>query len=74
MPRGEKLLKFLAGLMVDRFYGSVTIKFEAGKVTHVEMETKRVWCYRELPEQVPEPSRTLHDGQTLDARSPGPLQ
>ena len=28
--RGERLFRFLAALMVDRFYGSVTIKFEVG--------------------------------------------
>jgi hypothetical protein len=49
MPRGEKLFTFLARLMVDRFYGSVTIKFEAGKVTHVTSESTRTWKYRDLP-------------------------
>lgn len=43
MPKGEKLLKFLVGLMLWRFYGTVTIRFESGKVTHVETETYRVW-------------------------------
>ena len=51
MPRGEKLFRFLAKLMVDRFYGSVTIKFEAGKVTHVGTETRRAWQYRDLPDE-----------------------
>ena len=51
MPRGEKLLKFLASLMLREFYGTVTIRFEAGKVTHVETETRRVWQYKELPEE-----------------------
>ena len=42
MPRGEKLLEFLAKPMVDRFYGSVTIKLRVGRATHVETETRRV--------------------------------
>jgi len=46
---GEKLFKFLARLILDRFYGSVTIKFEHGKVTHVETETRRMWEYGSLP-------------------------
>jgi hypothetical protein len=47
--RGEKLLKSLAGLMVDRFHGSVTIRFESGKVTHVGAASKRMWAYKSLP-------------------------
>ncbi len=31
MPRGEKLFRFLAALMLDRFYGTVTIRFEAAR-------------------------------------------
>lgn len=50
MPRGEKLFKFLVGLMVRGFYGTVIIGFEAGKVTHVATETRRVWLYRNLPD------------------------
>ena len=56
MMVGERLFKFLARLILEKFYGSVTIKFEAGKVTHVETETRRTWQYRDLPEagsQVP---------------------
>ena len=49
MKVGEKLFKFLAGLILDQYYGSVTIKFEAGKVTHVETETRRTWQYKDLP-------------------------
>ncbi len=47
----EGLLRFLASLVLDRFYGAITIRFEAGKVTHVETETWRVWQYKDLPEQ-----------------------
>jgi hypothetical protein len=36
MPRGEKLFRFVASLMLRDFYGTVTIRFESGKVTHVE--------------------------------------
>ncbi|GAG00875.1 unnamed protein product, partial [marine sediment metagenome] len=51
MQRGERPFRLLANLMLRRFYGSVTIKFEAGKVTHVETETRRVWQYKDLPEE-----------------------
>jgi len=51
MTVGEKLFKFLARLILDRLYGSVTIKFEAGKLTHVETETRRSWRYRDLPDE-----------------------
>ena len=49
MKTGEKLFHFLARLILDRFYGSVTIRFESGKVTHVETETRRMWRYKDLP-------------------------
>lgn len=49
MRVGEKLFRFLAKLILDKFYGTVTIRFENGKVTHVETETRRMWEYRELP-------------------------
>ena len=49
-PRGKKLFRFLAGLMLRDFYGAVTIRFEGGKATHVELQTRRSWEYRELPE------------------------
>jgi len=50
MSTGEKLLKLLAHFVFQRFYGTVTIRFEGGKVTHVESETRRTWQYKELPE------------------------
>ena len=62
---GEKLFKFLARLILERFYGSVTIKFEAGKVTHVETETRRAWAYKDLPN---EPGRTPPQGKAGAAR------
>ena len=49
MKTGEKLFHFLARLILDKFYGTVTIRFESGKVTHVETETKRMWRYKDLP-------------------------
>ena len=51
MRPGERLFKFLARLILDGFYGSVTIKFEAGKVTHVETEARQHWQYKDLPDQ-----------------------
>ena len=53
MPRGEKLLRFLASLMMRDFYGSVTIRFESGKVTHVEVQNRRMWEYKSLPSSPP---------------------
>ena len=50
MKVGERLFKSLPRLMLDRFCGSVTIKFEAGKVTHVETETRRTWRRQGLPD------------------------
>ena len=49
MKTGEKLFHFLARLILEKFYGSVTIRFESGKVTHVETETRRAWQYKDLP-------------------------
>jgi hypothetical protein len=53
---GEKLFKFLASLILRRFYGTVTVKFEGGKVTHVETETRRHWQYQDLPEAFSDPA------------------
>ena len=50
MKKGEKLFKFLASLILREFYGAVTINFEEGRVTHVEMETRRTWKYHDLPD------------------------
>ena len=49
MTACDKLLQFLRDLALDQFYGTVTIKFESGKVTHVETETRRHWQYKDLP-------------------------
>ena len=49
MKTGEKLFHFLARLILDKFYGSVTIRFESGKVTHVDVETHRSYRYSDLP-------------------------
>ena len=51
MRKGEKLVRFLASLIFRKFYGRVTIPFEARKVTHVKTETRRIWRYQDLPEE-----------------------
>jgi hypothetical protein len=61
LKRGERLFKFLAGLILDRLYGSVTIKFEHGKVAHVEQETRRLWQYKDLPD----PASTCGGGDAV---------
>jgi len=50
MKTGEKIFHFLARLILAKFYGSVTIRFECGKVTHVETESRRAWQYKDLPQ------------------------
>ncbi len=55
MPRGETLRKFLASLMLHGFYGSAIMRMEAGKVMHVETEKRRIWQYKDLPQEVSEP-------------------
>jgi hypothetical protein len=50
MAGGKKPFRFIAGLMLDRFYGTVTMRFESANVTHVETETRRTWQYKGLPE------------------------
>ena len=51
MARGGKLPGLLASLILREFYGMVTIRFEAGKVTHVETETRRTWQCTEPPDE-----------------------
>ncbi len=51
MKTGEDLFRFPASLMLQRFYGTVRIRSEGGKVTHVETETQRTCRYRDLPRQ-----------------------
>ena len=58
MPRGEELLRFLGSLMVRDFYGTVTIRFEAGMVTHVETQTRRTCEYGDLPDSASEARST----------------
>ena len=50
MKKGEKLFRFLASLILREFYGSVTIRFERGNATHVDLKMQRTWEYAELPE------------------------
>ena len=35
----------MISLMVRCIRSSITIRFESGKVTHVETETRRMWQY-----------------------------
>ena len=42
MLRGEKLFKFVASLVLHHFYRTVTMRFESGKVTRLETETRRM--------------------------------
>lgn len=34
----DKTLALMQQLQSDRFYGAVTVKFEAGKITHIRLE------------------------------------
>ncbi len=61
MPRGQKLLKFLASLMLDSFHGVVIIRIEAGKVTHVETETRRSRQNKDLPRETAGASGLAHN-------------
>ncbi len=61
MRVGEKLFKFLARLILYKFYGSVTIRFEHGKVMHVEIETRRMWEQKGLPVQASGKKEMSHD-------------
>ena len=51
MPKGERLCRFLASVMLHQCHGIAIILFEGGKVTHVETETRRTWQYKDLPEE-----------------------
>lgn len=55
----DKIFTFLRRLFTERFYGTVTIKFECGKVTHVETETRRSWQYKDLPVEKEESAKNL---------------
>ena len=46
----DKLFRFLKKLFSEKFYGSVIIKFENGKATHVEMNSTRKWEYKDIPD------------------------
>ena len=75
MRVGEKLFKFLARPILEKFYGTVTVRFENGMVTHVETEARRLWQYNGLP--VVGNVRLMCDGDGLmgaGARQPGRLQ
>ena len=66
MLRGEKLFTFLASLILRKFYGTITIRFEGGKVTHVTTESRQTWQYRDLPEQLSESPGEPSVGNPID--------
>lgn len=45
----DRLSAFLRKFFLSRFFGTVTIQLESGKVTHVKVETKKVLRYQDLP-------------------------
>ena len=51
MPKGGKLFRSLAALMLRRSCGTATIGLEIGNVTHVKTETRRTWRYRSLSDE-----------------------
>ena len=53
MRVGGRLIALLTQLMQDRFHGSVTIRFEGGKVAHVDASVKKSWKYEDLPPSLP---------------------
>jgi len=44
----ERLFLFLRRFLDREFYGRITISCEHGKVTHVKVETERVYEYKDL--------------------------
>lgn len=44
----EKLFSFLRKLFAEKFFGTVSIKFEHGKVTHIEVVSRHVYKYGDL--------------------------
>ena len=55
MQKGERPFKFLAWLILREFYGTVTMKSEAGEVTHAGVATQRMWQYKDLPDKTRAP-------------------
>jgi aminoglycoside/choline kinase family phosphotransferase len=49
MPKGERLFRLLAVLMMSRFYGKVIIRFQDGKATYAETDIPRTWQYQDRP-------------------------
>ncbi len=46
----HKIIAFLQKLLSERFYGQVVLKFENGKITHVEkIKTEAKWEFKNLP-------------------------
>jgi len=44
----ERLFSFLRRFFGRSFFGTITLRFESGKVTHVDVETKRSYRYRDI--------------------------
>ena len=66
MPRGEKLFRFPPDLMLRDFYGTVTIRFQGGKVMHVETKSRWMWRHKYLPEETAAPAGTLRSQRRLE--------
>jgi hypothetical protein len=61
MPKGENLFSSLAELILQGFYGTIIIRFEAGRAAHIETEIPRTWHYRDLPEWAMGSRGSAHD-------------
>ena len=46
-----KLFRFLQRFFGRDFFGTTTLRFEGGKVTHVDVETKRSYRFKDIPQQ-----------------------
>jgi len=51
----EKLFGFLQRFFGRDFFGTITLRFESGKVTHVDVETKRSYRFRDIPREENDP-------------------
>jgi len=47
----HKVVAFFQKLLSERFYGQIVVRFENGKITHVEkIKTEAKWEFKNLPE------------------------
>ena len=49
--RRENRSRLPGSLALGKFYGTVTIRFEAGKLMHVETQARRTWRSQDLPDE-----------------------